>query len=69
LTVAAPVRLAVYDAMGRPVRVLVNGVRPAGSHAVGWDRRDEQGRRLAAGTYFCRLVAGRDVLGTKLVLR
>jgi flagellar hook assembly protein FlgD len=37
------------------VRQLVSGVRPAGSHAVDWDGRDDHGRDLPTGTYFYRL--------------
>jgi flagellar hook assembly protein FlgD len=32
-------------------------VRPAGTHEVEWDGRDEAGRRVAAGVYLCRLRA------------
>jgi hypothetical protein len=51
----ADVSLAVWDLSGRLVRQLVSGVRPAGSHAVDWDGRDDHGRDLPTGTYFYRL--------------
>lgn len=54
----APARLAVYDAAGRLVRTLVDGVLPAGEHAVAWDGAAEDGRRGAAGVYFLRLENG-----------
>jgi aminopeptidase N len=54
---AGPVSVAVHDAAGRRVRVLVDEVRPGGEHAVAWDGRDEAGRRAAAGTYLVRLEA------------
>ena len=46
------VRLAVYDALGREVAVLVDGVRPAGLHEAAWDARG-----LAPGVYVVRLEA------------
>jgi hypothetical protein len=48
------VRLAVYDAAGRLVRELVDGVRDAGEHADAWDLRDGAGREVGAGLYFVR---------------
>lgn len=47
---AQPVRLVVYDVLGRAVRVLVNGVRRAGMHKVVFEAGD-----LPSGTYLYRL--------------
>ncbi|MFO7637864.1 MAG: M14 family zinc carboxypeptidase [bacterium] len=52
-----PARVAMFDAAGREVRVLTDGVRPAGSYDLHWDGRDDVGRRLPAGVYYCRLSA------------
>jgi hypothetical protein len=52
---AARVRLAVYDAAGRLVRTLFDGAAGAGPQSVTWDGRDEMGRRLASGVYYCEL--------------
>lgn len=55
------VDLAIYDVQGRSVRALATGaVLPAGRHALTWDGRDDQGRRLAAGVYYANLRAGND---------
>ena len=51
----APVELIVYDALGRSVRTLVAGPKTAGSHMVAWDGRDDGGRIVASGVYFCRI--------------
>lgn len=53
----APVRLVIFDASGRRVRVLVSGTRPAGVHAITWDLRDESGRAVPSAIYFARLEA------------
>lgn len=50
LNAEADVRLALHDALGREVRVLAEGVRPAGPHTV---RVDVAG--LAPGVYVARL--------------
>ncbi|HPF36464.1 MAG TPA: FlgD immunoglobulin-like domain containing protein, partial [Candidatus Krumholzibacteria bacterium] len=51
LAQAGPVRLTVSDMRGRRLAVLVDGVRPAGEHAVVWDGRDAAGRALGSGAY------------------
>jgi hypothetical protein len=47
---SAPVRLVVYDMMGRQVRVLVDGARGAGTHEVVFEASP-----LPSGTYLVRL--------------
>jgi hypothetical protein len=51
------VRIAVFDAVGRRVRTLVDDDRPAGRYEVRWDGTTDGGRTLAAGVYFCRMCA------------
>jgi sucrose-6-phosphate hydrolase SacC (GH32 family) len=52
---AMPVRLSVYDVMGRRVRTLAAGRLPEGVSAVTWDCRDAHGGRVGSGVYFARL--------------
>jgi len=52
----ASVRLAVYDVLGRQVRVLIDGKQKAGRHTVQWDGHDESGKKMASGVYLARLV-------------
>jgi hypothetical protein len=52
-----PVKLAVYDVLGRRVRTLVDRVLPGGSHLTRWDGRDDQGQEVASGVYLYRLAA------------
>jgi parallel beta-helix repeat protein len=47
--------LCIFDAAGRIVRTLRDGIAPAGSQAVDWDGADDQGRALPSGVYFCRI--------------
>ena len=63
LPASGPVHLAIHDARGRLVRVLVDEVRDAGSHSVRWDGQDQAGRPVASGVYLARLQTrtGQDV--------
>jgi uncharacterized repeat protein (TIGR01451 family) len=58
---SAPVRLAVYDVLGREVRVLVDSAVEAGWHEATFDAGD-----LAAGTYLVRLETG-DRSATRII--
>ncbi len=52
------VRIEVYSADGRLVRVLLagaSGSRAARRYRFEWDGRDNAGRILSPGTYFCRV--------------
>jgi flagellar hook capping protein FlgD len=58
-------RLAIHAVDGRQVRLLEAGAREAGPHTAIWDARDDRGRRLPAGLYFCVL----ECNGQRLVRR
>jgi expansin (peptidoglycan-binding protein) len=62
------VLLRLYDAGGRRVRTLVDAHLSAGSHEARWDGLDDAGRRLAPGTYFCRLSSGAAVDQKRITL-
>ncbi|MDO9693581.1 MAG: FlgD immunoglobulin-like domain containing protein [Candidatus Latescibacteria bacterium] len=63
-----PVRLAVYDVNGRQVVTLAKGMLPAGPHAFTWDGRNDHGKAVASGLYFCRLTAGTRQETSKMTL-
>ncbi len=60
LAEAGRVRLAVYDALGREVAVVVDAARPAGSHEATLD-----GARLPAGVYLVRMTTGTGFTQTR----
>jgi hypothetical protein len=68
IPVAARVQLAVFDAAGRLVRRIHDGVLPPGTIRMAWNGRDEFGRPAASGAYFMRLVAGGRTRSQHLVL-
>jgi hypothetical protein len=70
LSVAAgsDVGLDIRDVRGAPVRkLLATSAVPCRMHLV-WDRRDDHGRKVSPGIYFCRLVVGQAIDWQKLVL-
>ena len=58
----------MYNALGQEVRTLVQEVQPVGVKTVIWDGRDNRGRVVGAGTYFCRLQAGAQEQTRRIVL-
>jgi hypothetical protein len=65
---AQQANLAIYDANGKLVRTLVDGVRGFGSHHVEWDGTDNVGNKVGSGVYFYRLTAGKFQQSRKMVL-
>ena len=62
------VHLVIYDAAGRSVKTLEDGVLNAGSQQVVWDGRDDAGRPLSSGVYFVKLATLGELRTRKLVL-
>lgn len=54
---AVQLKLEIYNLQGQRVRVLVNGQLPGGRHTAAWDGRDDSGRALNSGVYWCRIEA------------
>ena len=55
LAAPGPVRLQICNALGQPVRTLVDRFQAAGAYRVSWDARDQRGAAVAAGVYLARL--------------
>jgi hypothetical protein len=53
-----PVQMAIYDATGRRIATLAEGLHAAGQHRFEWAGRDDKGHHVAAGIYFCRVTIG-----------
>lgn len=67
LKAAQRVRIGVYDLLGRRVRTLVDGRRPAGHHTARWDGRSRSGP-LSSGAYFVRMRAESTTANRRVVL-
>ena len=69
LPAAGSARLGVFDARGRRVRSLIDGPVAAGSHAVLWNGRCEDGGLAPSGVYYYRLqVDGGTALSRSMLL-
>jgi len=63
------VGVSIFDVAGRRVRGLLQADLEAGrGHSVEWNGRDDTGRRVPSGVYFCKLVAGDVTSSRALVL-
>lgn len=63
-----PVALDIYSLRGEHVRALVSRSYSAGTHAVIWDGRSDDGQGLPSGVYVARLTAGPVVSVQRLTL-
>jgi hypothetical protein len=62
------VTLTVFNLLGQPVRVLVDGAMLGGQYEVDFDARDGHGRALPSGLYFYRLETGDAAQTQKMIL-
>jgi hypothetical protein len=64
-----PFQLDIYNVVGQRIRRLCQsqGASP-GLHSVPWDGRDDQGRAVASGIYFCSIQYGSVVRTVKMGL-
>ena|GEM_PF-287480 len=62
--------LCIYDARGRLVRTLLSGAGGAAHLEVTWDGRDDRGRPVSSGVYYCRVQwRAETAAGTILLIR
>jgi hypothetical protein len=62
------VKIAVYDVSGRTIASLADRDQPAGHYSLEWNGRDNLGKPVSSGIYFCRLQAGKEMRSRKMVL-
>ena len=61
--------LRIYNILGQEVKTLVDNIQDPGGYQAAWDGRDDVGRAVASGIYFCRLTTGANLYDMrKLVL-
>jgi hypothetical protein len=63
-----PVRLTIHDVSGRRVRTLLETDVGPGDYRCMWDGRDEGGRRVSPGVFFCVLKSGREHSSAKIAV-
>lgn len=60
--------LGIYDVSGNLVNTLFSGHFSEGDHSFQWQGRNDQGRLLGSGIYFCRMVLDGQQTETKMTL-
>ncbi|MBN2201588.1 T9SS type A sorting domain-containing protein [bacterium] len=65
---SGPVRMEVFDILGRKVRTILNGYENEGMGQAVWDGTDDRGNAVPAGVYLYSLIAGDAVQTRKMVL-
>ncbi|MBN2184174.1 MAG: CehA/McbA family metallohydrolase [Candidatus Krumholzibacteriota bacterium] len=65
---AGLIDIRIYDAAGRVVRRLYRGKVHSDSFERYWDGKDDRGREVASGIYFCRAVTGDIRRSEKIVV-
>ena len=56
------VELAIYNVLGQRVTTLIKTTQEPGSYEITWDGANNRQEKVKAGIYFCRMVAGNEVL-------
>jgi hypothetical protein len=64
----ARVLVQIWSVGGRLIRTVEDAERSMGMYAAEWNGKDEAGRDVSSGLYFCRLTVGKEVLTKKLML-
>ncbi|UCE17760.1 MAG: T9SS type A sorting domain-containing protein [Gemmatimonadota bacterium] len=62
------VSLIIYNVLGQDVRTLVDELQQPGYYNVLWDGRDDQGREVHSGVYYCQLRTGSFTATRKVLL-
>lgn len=62
------VELQLFDLQGRRIKSLVSETMAAGPHTVLWEGRDDGGRQVPTGPYFCRVSSQGFTRTMKLLL-
>jgi len=68
LSESAPVKLIIYDLLGREIKRLADGIQRAGMHRVFWDGKDERENDVPSGIYFYRLTSANYTEQGKMIL-
>lgn len=69
VTEPSQLRVVVYDALGRQVRLLADGVYDAGHHQIRWNGEGDAGAPLGSGLYFYQLQLQETQIVRSMILR
>jgi len=61
------VSLIIYDLLGKEVKTLVDGRRPAGTYTETWTGMNKNNRMVSSGIYFYQLKVGNNKITKKMI--
>lgn len=61
-------QVIIYDLAGRPVYSFSQKSQKAGIHSIEWNGKNQNGRAVPPGVYFARLIIGKEVYSTRVIL-
>jgi hypothetical protein len=62
------VKITINNLLGQEVATVVDEFKPPGEYSIVWDGGDFQGKPVASGVYFYRLLVGNTVEAKKMIL-
>jgi len=62
------VNITIYDITGQLITTLLNTEQTQGWHSVSWNGTNQQGTQVPAGLYLSRILSGKEVKTSKLML-
>jgi hypothetical protein len=65
---AVPVKVIVYDMLGREIKTLVNATQKAGVQQIVWNGDNNFGRKVSSGIYIYKVTAGEQVQVKKMIM-
>ena len=68
LPATSNIDLTVYDILGRPIRTIANGVKPAGEYSATWNLKDNSDNQVQSGIYFYTLKTSSKSVSRKLIV-
>lgn len=52
------IQIAVYNILGKEIKLLLNSNLPAGEYTIQWNGKDNEGHPFSGGVYFIQMIAG-----------
>ena len=68
LNSSGQVQIIVYNALGQPVKILVNEYQTAGLYSVEWDGTNAENNSVSSGVYFYSVTSGEQTQTRKMLL-
>jgi predicted MPP superfamily phosphohydrolase len=65
---SGPVKIVIYDVLGRIVTSMLDAAKEKGYHTIDWNAKDDHGHDVPSGIYIAQIQSGRFTTNTKMIL-